>query len=81
MKGRYDAALEQADKAQTEKEKTNSILSIVKTMATNHLPTMEEKIDRNNRKMLIGMLVILLAVLFQDQLSLPEIFAFLMRLF
>ena len=88
MKDRYDAALEQAEKAETSKEKTNSILSIVKTMATNHLPTMEGKIDcliswkdRQKRRELVLLTVILLGILFSKEISLEAIWMLITKLF
>ena len=88
MKGRYDAALEQAENAETAKEERNSILSIVKTMATNHLPTMEGKIDclvswkdKQKRKELIFLMIVLLGILFSKEISLAAIWAIITKLF
>ncbi|NIQ17322.1 MAG: hypothetical protein GTN43_00705 [Candidatus Aenigmarchaeota archaeon] len=81
MKGRYDSVIDEGDKTRSDSKKLNCAWMMLKTIGTNHLPTIEGKIDRNNKKIMFGLLVILLATLFQDQLSLSSIFAFIWGLF
>jgi len=73
MNNEYLPIIEQAEKAGTQKEKMNCILSILSILTCNHLPHIEGSIKKIKRWLLLGLLIVLLTILFQDQLSLTHI--------
>jgi len=77
MKGRYDSVIEQGDKAKTNKEALNCAWTMLKTIGTNHLPTIEGKI---NKLFLLGM-ALLIATLFSSKDSIIWLWQLITRLF
>lgn len=83
---KYKPILEQAEKAESDDERINSILTMLEMIGLNHLPSIEKKIvliKNANKKIyriiiMIG-IAILLAILFQDQLSLTKIVSIIGR--
>ena len=73
MNNKYLPIIEQAEKAESQKEKMNCILSILSILTCNHLPHIEGNIKKIKRWLLIGLLILLIAILAQDQLSLTHI--------
>lgn len=77
MKDRYDALIEQGDKAETNKERLSCHWIMLKMIGTNHLPTLEAKV--NKIFWLLG--VLLVATLFSSKDSISWIYMAIMRLF
>ena len=77
MKGRYDSIIEQGDNAGTSKERQDCSWIMLKTIGTNHLPTIEGKI--NKLMWLIGALI--LATLFSSKDSISWLWMAVLRLF
>jgi len=77
MKDRYDALIEQGDKATTNKETLSCAWTMLKTIGTNHLPTIEGKM--NKQTWLI--IALLIAVLFSSKDSISWLYMVIMRLF
>lgn len=73
----YEAILKQAEDATSGKEKTDCILTMLKMIGTNHLPCVEKKI----KKLYWLLAAVLLAILFQDQISLTAIIHFITKVF
>ncbi len=77
MKGRYDSLIEEGDKAETSKSLLGYIWPMVKTMGTNHLPTIEGKVNK-----ILWLVVLLSAVtLLSSKEELTWLYMFIMRLF
>lgn len=77
MKGRYDALIDEGDKAETQKERLGCIWPLLKTVATNHLPTMEGKIN----KILWAVVLLSIVTLLSSKEELTWIWMAIMRLF
>ena len=77
MKDRYDALIEQGDKAETNKERLSCQWTMLKMILTNHLPTIDGKI--NKLMWLIGALI--LATMFSNKDSISWLYMVIMRLF
>ena len=77
MKGRYDSLIEEGDKAETNKGLLGYIWPMVKTIGTNHLPTIEAKLSK------ILWLVVLLSVvtLLSSKDELVWLYMAILRLF
>lgn len=77
MKDRYNSLIEQGDKAVTQKEKLNCTWTMLKTIGTNHLPTLETKMN----KLTWLIVILLIAVLFSSKDSISWVYMAIMRLF
>ena len=77
MKDRYSPLFKQAEKATSQKERTNSMLSILEVLTSNHIPTIEAKV---NKLLLLGG-ILLLAVLFSSKDSISWLWMIITKLF
>lgn len=82
----YKPIIEEYGRATTTKDKLDSLFTFVKMIATNHLKKTDKKIEeitkRQNKQFkwtLILGVIILLGLLFQDQLSFEKIVALLIK--
>lgn len=84
MKGRYEPIIEQAEKEETTKGRVKGMLTIIKMVTTNHLPCIEEKVDKTNKKLNkinLFLIALLLATLFSSKDSISWLWMVIMRLF
>ena len=91
----YREIIDQYIKAKTPEERQNCQFTMTCMIANNHLPHIEEKVntmrktvarekeqrERLETKLTVGFVIMLLAVLFQSQISMTSILTALMRLF
>lgn len=77
MKGRYDSLIEEGDKATTQKEKLSCTWTMLKTIGTNHLPTIEGKLT----KILWLVVAISIVMLLSSKEELTWLWMAILRLF
>jgi len=77
MKDRYDSLIEEGDKASTSPKKLDAAWVMLKMIGTNHLPTIEGKVN----KIYWMMMILLLAVLFSSKDSISWLWMAIMKVF
>lgn len=73
---KYEDILRQAREGDDE-EKTNCILTMLAMIGTNHLPCLDLKVKKLKKMILVVGIGLILAVLFQEQISMGSILALL----
>lgn len=69
---KYEAILEQA-RAGDDEEKTNCILTMLSMIGMNHLPCLDKKVRKLYRLILFVGIALMVAVLFQEEISISSI--------
>lgn len=77
---RYREIIDGCDHAETQKEKLTWTVAALKMIVNNHLPHIEYEIRQTRRVNIVSAILILLAILFQSQISLTSLIEWFMRL-
>lgn len=78
--GRYKPIIKEYERAEETKDKLDSLFTFVVMMATNHIKEIDTKVNKIIRYGIFIALAMLLAILFQDQLSLGKLATLLIKL-